>query len=71
MAQEHELTHAQEKRLAGFVELFRVKPGTKVTLAKDFDPAFKGGVKKKRVERGEDHRGGGGGGRITYDKDDE
>ncbi len=38
----------RQKRVAEFIEQFRVKPGSKVTLAKDFDPAFKGGVKKKK-----------------------
>ena len=38
----------RRKRVAEFIEPFRVKPGTKVTLAKDFDPAFKGGVEKKQ-----------------------
>src|SRR6478752_9778836 len=38
----------RRKRLADFIEPFRVKPGSKVTLAKDFDPAFKAGVKKKK-----------------------
>jgi len=34
--------------LAEFIQPFRVKPGSKVTVAKDFDPSFKGGVKKKK-----------------------
>src|SRR5271167_5139246 len=38
----------RQKRVAEFIEPFRVKPGSKVALAKDFDPAFKGGVKKKK-----------------------
>ncbi len=38
----------RQKRVAEFIEQFRVKPGSKVTLATDFDPAFKGGVKKKK-----------------------
>jgi PPK2 family polyphosphate:nucleotide phosphotransferase len=38
----------QERRVAEFIEPFRVKPGSKVTLAKDFDPRFKAGVKKKK-----------------------
>jgi len=38
----------RQRRVAEFIEPFRVKPGSKVTLAKDFDPAFKGGVKKKK-----------------------
>jgi PPK2 family polyphosphate:nucleotide phosphotransferase len=36
------------KRIARFIEPFRVSPGTNVTLAKDFDPAFEGGVNKKK-----------------------
>jgi hypothetical protein len=31
-------------RAAEFIEPFRVKPGSKVTLGKDFDPSFKAGV---------------------------
>jgi PPK2 family polyphosphate:nucleotide phosphotransferase len=38
----------QERRVAEFIEPFRVKPGSKVTLAKDFDPRFKAGVKRKK-----------------------
>ncbi len=38
----------RRKRLAEFIEPFRVKPGSNVTLAKDFDPAFKAGIKNKR-----------------------
>jgi PPK2 family polyphosphate:nucleotide phosphotransferase len=37
------------KRIARFIEPFRVNPGSSVRLAKDFDPAFKAGVKKKKV----------------------
>jgi PPK2 family polyphosphate:nucleotide phosphotransferase len=36
------------KRIARFIEPFRVSPGSDVTLAKDFDPAFKGAIKKKK-----------------------
>jgi PPK2 family polyphosphate:nucleotide phosphotransferase len=36
------------KRIPEFIEPFRVEPGSKVTLPKDFDPAFKAGVKKKK-----------------------
>ena len=36
------------KQIAEFIAPFRVKPGAKVTLAKDFDPAFKAGVGKKK-----------------------
>src|SRR5271165_5324205 len=42
------MADSRKKRVAEFIEQFRVKPGSKVTLAKDFDPAFKGGVKKKK-----------------------
>jgi len=38
----------RQKRIAEFIEPFRVKPGSKVRLARDFDPAFKGGIKKKK-----------------------
>lgn len=38
----------RQKRVAEFIEPFRVKPGSKVTLGKDFDPSFKAGVKKKK-----------------------
>jgi PPK2 family polyphosphate:nucleotide phosphotransferase len=37
----------RQRRVAEFIKPFRVKPGSKVVLAKDFDPAFKGGMKKK------------------------
>jgi PPK2 family polyphosphate:nucleotide phosphotransferase len=43
-----ELAKRQVKRLEDFVEQFRVKPGHKVSLTKDFDPAFKGGLAKKK-----------------------
>jgi Polyphosphate kinase 2 (PPK2) len=36
------------KRIAGFIEPFQVTPGSHVKLAKDFDPAFKAGIKKKK-----------------------
>ncbi len=36
------------KRAAKFIEPFRVKPGSTVNLAEDFDPRFKAGVKKKK-----------------------
>ena len=38
----------RQKRVAEFIEPFRVKPGSNVALGKDFDPAFKAGVKKKK-----------------------
>ena len=31
------------KRIAEFIEPLRVKPGPRVTLAKDFDPGYKAG----------------------------
>jgi PPK2 family polyphosphate:nucleotide phosphotransferase len=37
----------RQKRVAEFIEPFLVKPGSKVTLSKDFDPEYKGGIKKK------------------------
>jgi PPK2 family polyphosphate:nucleotide phosphotransferase len=39
----------RRKRLDDFVAEFRVKPGSRVKLARDFDPAFKGGVNKKEA----------------------
>src|SRR6201989_3556203 len=36
------------KRIARFIEPFRVTPGSTVTLAKDFDPAFRAGIEKKK-----------------------
>ncbi len=43
-----ELPAKRRKRLREFIEPFRVDPGAKVRLAKDFDPAFRGGLHKKR-----------------------
>jgi PPK2 family polyphosphate:nucleotide phosphotransferase len=43
-----ELSNTQRKRLADFIEPFRVTPARKVKLARDFDPAFKGGLQRKR-----------------------
>ena len=42
------MTTKQEKRIAEYARLFRVKPGSKVTLADDFDPAFKAEFLKKK-----------------------
>jgi PPK2 family polyphosphate:nucleotide phosphotransferase len=36
------------KRIAPFIEPFRVTPGSHVKLGKDFDPAFKAGIEKKK-----------------------
>ncbi len=41
----------REQRIAEFVEPFRVEPGAKVTLEKDFDPTFKKGVASKQDGR--------------------
>ena len=38
----------RQKRLAEFIAPFRVKPDSHVKLARDFDPAFKGGIDKKK-----------------------
>jgi PPK2 family polyphosphate:nucleotide phosphotransferase len=38
----------QRRRAAEFIEPFRVKPGRRVKLEKDFDPAFKAGINKKK-----------------------
>ena len=35
------------KRIARFIEPFRVSPGSSVKLARDFDPGFKAGIEKK------------------------
>lgn len=40
-----------QRRLAEFIAPFRVKPGSKVNVAEEFDPSFKAGVKKKKVGR--------------------
>jgi PPK2 family polyphosphate:nucleotide phosphotransferase len=35
------------KQIPGFIEPFRVSPGSSVKLARDFDPGFKAGIEKK------------------------
>jgi PPK2 family polyphosphate:nucleotide phosphotransferase len=42
------MSNKRQKRAAEFIAPFRVRPGSKVTLGKDFDPAFKAGVRKKK-----------------------
>jgi PPK2 family polyphosphate:nucleotide phosphotransferase len=37
------------KRIAEFIEPFRVEPGTTVKLERDFDPGFKAGIKNKKA----------------------
>ena len=44
----HTEADKRQKRLAEFIEPFRVRPGSRVTLGKAFDPSFKAGVKKKK-----------------------
>src|ERR1700750_1559593 len=36
------------KRIARFIEPFRVSPGSSVDIAEAFDPAFKAGIEKKK-----------------------
>jgi PPK2 family polyphosphate:nucleotide phosphotransferase len=43
-----ELTAKRRRRLEEFIAPFRVKPGSSVKLARDFDPAFRGGIDKKK-----------------------
>jgi len=43
-----ELNARQRKRLGDFIAPFRLPAGKRVTLSKDFDPAFDGGLKSKR-----------------------
>src|ERR1700746_2014489 len=38
----------RRQRLEDFVAPFRVKPGSELRLGKDFDPSFKGGLRKKK-----------------------
>jgi hypothetical protein len=40
------------KRIARFVEPFRVSPGSSVQLATDFDPGFKRGIERKEIPGG-------------------
>jgi PPK2 family polyphosphate:nucleotide phosphotransferase len=45
---DQELEDERRQRLADFIAPFRVKPGSKVSLTRDFDPSFKAGVSKKK-----------------------
>jgi PPK2 family polyphosphate:nucleotide phosphotransferase len=38
----------RQKRVAEFIAPFRVEPGSRVMLARDFDPRFKAGIRKKK-----------------------
>jgi PPK2 family polyphosphate:nucleotide phosphotransferase len=42
---------SREQRIADFIEPFRVEPGSKVNLAKDFEPDFKGTIHSKKRGR--------------------
>ena len=42
------MTDKRARRIAEFIEPLRVKPGSKVTLAKDFDPAYKADFLNKK-----------------------
>jgi len=42
------MASSREKRIAEFIEPFRVVPGKRVTLAKDFDPRYKRGLESKQ-----------------------
>src|SRR5262245_24137705 len=48
MPNQTKLDAERRARLEEFIVPFRVKPGSKVVLSKDFDPAFKAGVRKKK-----------------------
>jgi polyphosphate kinase 2 (PPK2 family) len=41
----------RQERVAEFIRPFRVKPGKRVDLSRDFDPAFKAGIEHKRDGR--------------------
>jgi PPK2 family polyphosphate:nucleotide phosphotransferase len=42
------MTDKRAKRIGEFIKPLRVKPGSKVNLAKDYDPAYKAGVRTKK-----------------------
>src|SRR5436190_23780148 len=42
------MSDARTRRVEEFIEPFRVEPGARVRLAKDYDPAFKAGISKKK-----------------------
>ncbi len=44
------MSDERHKQITRFIEPFRVKPGSKLKLARDFDPAFTGGLKKKEAD---------------------
>uniref|UniRef100_A0AAU3I718 Polyphosphate kinase 2 family protein n=1 Tax=Streptomyces sp. NBC_01393 TaxID=2903851 RepID=A0AAU3I718_9ACTN len=42
------MTDARAERVARLIEPLRVEPGSRVNLGEDFDPRYKGGLKKKQ-----------------------
>ncbi|MFI7061300.1 polyphosphate kinase 2 family protein [Kribbella sp. NPDC050124] len=42
---------SREQRIAEFIEPFRVKPGSRVNLARDFEPDFRGMIQSKKRGR--------------------
>ena len=42
------MADTRAERIADLIKPLRVKPGSKVNLAKDFDPGYKAGVVKKK-----------------------
>ena len=42
------MTDRRADRLAEFIEPLRVRPGSKVDLARDFDPGYKAGFLRKK-----------------------
>ncbi len=51
------MTDNHAARIAKFIEPLRVKPGAKVKLAKDFDPADKGEFPNKKASKSQLHEG--------------
>lgn len=45
------MNDARARRIADFIAPLRVRPGSKVNLAKDFDPGYKAGILKKKDGR--------------------
>ncbi|MGD0255931.1 MAG: polyphosphate kinase 2 family protein [Acidimicrobiales bacterium] len=45
------MSHSNARQIAEFIEPLRVKPGSEVKLAKDFDPAYKGDFLNKKAAK--------------------
>jgi hypothetical protein len=43
------VTDSRAERISEFIKLLRVTPGSEVTLARNFDPAFKAGFLNKKA----------------------